>query len=75
MIRGSCLCGALRYEITGALEVMRSGLKEPAAYVDGLGELAALGVTWTGAPVIRGNPDATLEAIATFGEEIVPKLR
>jgi probable F420-dependent oxidoreductase len=62
-------------DISGSIEATRIGLSDPAAYVDGLADLAALGVTWTAAPVVRGNVDTTLEAIATFGEQVVPKIR
>src|ERR1700722_7715635 len=50
-------------DITGSIEPTRAGLSDATAYVEGLGELAKLGVTWTHAPIIRGNLPATLEAI------------
>jgi probable F420-dependent oxidoreductase len=61
-------------DISGSITATRVGLSDPAAYVDGLGHLASLGVTWTHAPVIRGNVDSSLEAIATFGEKVKPQL-
>jgi probable F420-dependent oxidoreductase len=61
-------------DVTGSLESTRVGLSDPAAYVEGLAELAGLGVTWTHAPVIRGTIAATLEAVGQFGEEVRSKL-
>ncbi|HEY2331867.1 MAG TPA: LLM class F420-dependent oxidoreductase [Acidimicrobiales bacterium] len=61
-------------DISGSITATRVGLSDPAAYLDGLGQLASLGVTWTHAPVMRGNLGAALDAIAQFGEEIKPKV-
>jgi probable F420-dependent oxidoreductase len=61
-------------DIVGSIEPTRAGLADPLAYVDGLAELAKLGVTWTHAPVRRDTLAASLEAIAQFGEEVTAKL-
>jgi probable F420-dependent oxidoreductase len=61
-------------DISGSITATRVGLADPPAYVDGLGHLAGLGVTWTHAPVMRGNLADTLAAIERFGAEVVPKL-
>ena len=51
----------------------RDGLADPAAYRQGLGELARLGVTWTSAPVVRRNLAASLDAAAAFREEVTAR--
>jgi probable F420-dependent oxidoreductase len=61
-------------DISGSIAATRVGLSDPAAYVDGLGQLASIGATWTHAPVFRGNVDTTLESINTFATEVAPKL-
>lgn len=61
-------------DVVGSIAPTRVGLSDPPAYVDGLGKLSALGVTWTHAPVVRGNLAASLDAIAQFGEEVRAKL-
>lgn len=61
-------------DVVGSISATRTGLSDPAAYVDGLAQLAQIGVTWTHAPVFRGNVGASLEAIARFGEEVKAKL-
>jgi probable F420-dependent oxidoreductase len=61
-------------DISGSIAATRVGLSDPAAYLEGLRELAKLGVTWTQAPVVRTNLAASLEAIAQFGEEVTAKL-
>ncbi len=61
-------------DISGSIAPTRAGLSDPTAYVEGIGELAKLGVTWTHAPIVRSNISATLEAIAQFGEEVTAKL-
>jgi probable F420-dependent oxidoreductase len=61
-------------DISGSIEATRVGLTDPPAFVEGLATLAGLGVTWTHAPVVRGNLAASLDAIAQFGEEVKAKL-
>jgi probable F420-dependent oxidoreductase len=61
-------------DVQGSIEGTRIGLDDPDAYRDGLTRLAGLGVTWTGAPVVRGNIAATLDAITQFGEQVHAKL-
>jgi probable F420-dependent oxidoreductase len=61
-------------DIVGSNSTTRVGLSDPAAYLQGLGELAKLGVTWTHAPIGRGSLGASLAAITQFGEEVVAKL-
>ncbi len=61
-------------DIAARIEATGAGLADPAAYLDGLGQLAKLGVTWTHAPVVRGNIGATLEAVAQFGEQVRARL-
>jgi probable F420-dependent oxidoreductase len=61
-------------DIVGSIAPTQAGLADPLAYVDGLAELAKLGVTWTHAPVLRGTLSESLEAIAEFGEEVTAKL-
>jgi probable F420-dependent oxidoreductase len=61
-------------DISGSITATRVGLSDPPAFVGGLDELAKLGVTWTHAPVVRGNLAASLESIAQFGEEVTAKL-
>jgi hypothetical protein len=61
-------------DIVGSISATRLGLSDPAAYLDGLAELAKLGVTWTHAPIGRATLGASLSAIAQFGEEVVAKL-
>jgi probable F420-dependent oxidoreductase len=61
-------------DISGSIQSTRVGLSDPPAFVGGLAELAKLGVTWTHAPVVRGNLAASLEAIAQFGQEVTAKL-
>ncbi len=60
-------------DIAGSLAVTRDGLADPAAYRQGLGELARLGVTWTSAPVVRRNLAASLDAAAAFREEVTAR--
>jgi probable F420-dependent oxidoreductase len=62
-------------DVTGSIAATRVGLADPGAYVDGLGRLASMGVTWTNATVMRPNLGETLDAIASFGAEVVPQLR
>jgi hypothetical protein len=61
-------------DIVGSIALTQAGLSDPPAYVDGLAELAKLGVTWTHAPVRRGTLSESLDAIAQFGEEVTAKL-
>jgi hypothetical protein len=61
-------------DISGSITATQIGLSDPPAFVSGLAELAKLGVTWTHAPVVRGNLAASLDAIAKFGQEVTPKL-
>ena len=61
-------------DISGSIAPTRAGAADPDAYVDGIGRLGAMGVTWTSAPVVRGTLAASLDAIAQFGEEIRAKL-
>jgi probable F420-dependent oxidoreductase len=60
-------------DISGSIAATRVGLSDPPAFLGGLVELAKLGVTWTHAPVVRGNLAASLDAIAQFGEEVTAK--
>jgi probable F420-dependent oxidoreductase len=61
-------------DISGSIEATHVGLTDPPAFVEGLADLAKLGVTWTHAPVVRGTLAATLDAIAQFGQEVRAKL-
>jgi probable F420-dependent oxidoreductase len=61
-------------DIVGSISATRLGLSDPAAYLEGLAELAKMGVTWTHAPIGRGTLAASLAAITQFGEEVVAKL-
>jgi probable F420-dependent oxidoreductase len=61
-------------DIVGSIAPTRAGLSDPLAYLDGLTVLAKLGVTWTHAPVVRGNIAASLDAITQFREEVTAKL-
>jgi probable F420-dependent oxidoreductase len=61
-------------DVTGSIEATRAGFADFTAYVQAVDELAKLGVTWTHAPVVRGNIDASLEAIAQFGSEVRPRV-
>jgi probable F420-dependent oxidoreductase len=60
-------------DICGSNTACRAGTSDPDRFLAGLGDLAAMGVTWTHAPVAKGNIAESLEAIARFGEEIVAK--
>jgi probable F420-dependent oxidoreductase len=59
-------------DISGSITSTRAGVSDPRAYVEGLSDLADLGVTWTHAPVVRDNLAASLDAIAQFGEVVAP---
>jgi probable F420-dependent oxidoreductase len=61
-------------DIVGSITPTRVGLSDTSAYLDGLTQLASLGVTWTHAPIVRANIAASLDAIAQFGEEVHSKL-
>ena len=61
-------------DIVGSIAPTRAGLSDPLAYLDGLAALAKLGVTWTRAPIVRGNIAASLDAITQFRAEVTAKL-
>ena len=61
-------------DVAARIDATAVGLADPDAYIDGLGQLAKLGVTWTHAPVVRGNIAATLDAVAQFGEQVRARL-
>jgi probable F420-dependent oxidoreductase len=54
-------------DVMGSNSATRAGTADPDSYLQGLSDLAAMGVTWTHAPVLRGTIEETLEAIADFG--------
>ncbi|HLG67345.1 MAG TPA: TIGR03619 family F420-dependent LLM class oxidoreductase [Acidimicrobiales bacterium] len=61
-------------DVVGSLDATRRGLADPDAFLEGVGRLTEMGVTWTHAPVVRGTIAESLDAVARFGEEIRAKV-
>jgi len=47
----------------------------PDAYLDVLGELAGMGVTWTAAHLARGSFHDALDGLRRFGDEVIASAR
>ncbi len=63
------------------LDVCASGVRPPARdasaaeWLDHLGHLAGLGITWTTAPLDHSSFGAALESLRRFGDDVIAKLR
>jgi probable F420-dependent oxidoreductase len=55
-------------DVMGSVHATRAGAADVPAYLEGLSNLAAWGVTWTHAPIMRDTIAATFDAMAAFSE-------